>query len=86
LSFSQNPLYYIPYIQKYSTHNIKLLDCYIKPDYLTKNDITVIRYRNPEFFLNNKEIYLGGKCSAALNVLNKNFPDTEINYFFIASE
>lgn len=77
---SESPKLHTLYSKMFNAYKT-LLDCYIKPDYLTNNDITVIQYRNPEFFLNNKEIYLGGKCSAALNVFNKNFPDTEKNIF-----
>lgn len=58
-----------------------LLDCYIKPDYLKKYDISEIHYRNPIHYLPNDQIYLGGKCMTDLsnNIIKNNEKDVCIN-------
>lgn len=65
-----------------------LLDCYIKPDYLKKHDISEIQYRNPIHYLPNDQIYLGGKYMTDLsnNIIKNNEKDVCINnclHFYI---
>lgn len=43
-----------------------LLDCYLKKDYLDKTEIEKIEYRNPRFFLEIENIYLGAHVTSAV--------------------
>lgn len=44
-----------------------ILDCYMQSNYLEKTDLEKVQYRNPQYFLKNDEIYVGGKCMALLS-------------------
>jgi len=43
-----------------------ILECYIQNNYLKSLDVSKIQYRNPDKFVKTNEVYLGGKCMAAL--------------------
>lgn len=44
-----------------------ILSFYIKPEYLSKTDVSNIQYRNSNNFLPLKDIYVGGYCMAVLS-------------------
>lgn len=44
----------------------EILNCYMKKDYICTKEVNEIQYRNPEFFLDLKDIYLGGKVMASI--------------------
>ena len=39
-----------------------ILDCYMQSNYLEITDLEKVQYRNPQYFLKNDKIYVGGKC------------------------
>lgn len=68
---------------KISTVYKTLLECYINSQYLKNNDLSVIQYRNPSFFLNLKNVYFGGECMAMLendqNISSKDKHNFRVN-------
>lgn len=55
----------------------------MKKDYIYKKDVNEIQYRNPEFFLDLKDIYLSGKVMASitLNLAENKLTDGMIQDF-----
>jgi len=47
----------------------EILNCYMKQSYICNKDVIEIQYRNPEFFLDLKDLYLGGKVTASISHL-----------------
>lgn len=66
---SQNPQIHNIYNEMSSAYKT-LLECYLKSDYIQNTDISLIQFRNPNFFLSNDKIYLGGACTLAFSTDN----------------
>jgi len=47
----------------------EIMNCYMKQSYICNKDVIEIQYRNPEFFLDLKDLYLGGKVTASISLL-----------------
>lgn len=59
-----------------------ILDCYMQSNYLEKTDLEKVQYRNPQYFLKNDEIYVGGKCMALLSETDYKLSSAEKKIFF----
>lgn len=61
----------------------EILNCYIKQNYICNKDVIEIQYRNPEFFLDLKDLYLGGKGMALIShmLTEKKITNTMIQDF-----
>lgn len=45
----------------------EILNCYMKQNYISNKDVIEIQYSNPEFYLDLKDLYLGGKVTASIS-------------------
>jgi len=59
-----------------------ILDCYMQSNYLEKTDLEKVQYRNPQYFLKNDKIYVGGKCMALLSETDCKVSGAEKKIFF----